>query len=150
MIAICSDNSYTEIEGFYVFDYDVQPTSRVIGAPIEDGRVSFDHKVIDPKKIIVNGEVIMAENKGADTKINEMFENRSYKFYSVKLDGEQYNNLILQKASRKKSTDRIDVVKYTLEYVEAMLIQSAKATPKNEENSDTRKSGNTGLLTILR
>lgn len=148
MIAICSDNEYTEIDGFYVFDYDVQPTSRVIGSPIEDGRVSFDHKVIDPKKIIIIGEVLMAENKGADTKIKEMFENRSYKFYSVKLDGEQYRNLILQKASRKKSTDRMDVVKYTLEYVEAMLIQSAKSTPQNGDNSDTRPSGFTSMTEI--
>ena len=148
MIAICSDNEYTEIDGFYVFDYDVQPTSRVIGSPIEDGRVSFDHKVIDTKNTIVIGEVIMAENKGADTKIKEMFENRSYKFYSVRLDGEQYRNLILKKASRKKSTDIMDVVKYTLEYVEAMLIQSAKSTPQNGDNSDTRPSGFTSMTEI--
>lgn len=146
---ICSDDKYTRIDGFYIFDYDVQPTSRVLGAPMEDGRTSFDHKVIDPKRIIINGEVIIAENTGADTKIREMFNNRSYKFYSVKLDGEEYNKLILQKATHKKSTERIDVVKYTLEYVEAMVVQSAGSSPSNSENSDTRASGFSSTTRVL-
>lgn len=146
MIRIFCDNSFSgeaELDGFYIFEYTFEPVSRVIGAPIETGQVSFDQKVIDPKRLVVVGKVLVGDGKNTVDIIKRMFENRDYRFYSAELDGETAKNLILQKATHRKSTQEVDVVVYTLEFVEAMIVQSGDKQSKSSENSGTKNTGYT-------
>ena len=144
MIRLYSDNEFKQgVMGFYPFEYTVDPVSRVIGAPLETGRVSFDQKVIDPVRITMIGKVINENGLGADDTIEEMFQNRNYKFYSVELDNECYKNLVLQKATHRKQTNEMDVVTYTLEFVEAMIVQNNQKTPANANDSKTKQTGYT-------
>lgn len=147
--AIFMDNEFgTYVLGFNIFSVERRRISRVIGAPIETGQMSFDNKVIDPFKVIVIGKIVGYDQDAvtAKTWIEEMYQNREFEFYSVS-DGENtYSDLILESVIEKKHVEAVDFLEVELTYTQAMLIQSTELNGKNpstsnDENSDFRSTG---------
>lgn len=151
--AIYKDNNCgSAIGGFSVDSVECIDESRIIGAPVETGAISFDNKVIDPYTVVVTGHIVDAfgdyENNSpgeAKNDIYEMFLNRDFKFYSVSDNADEYVDLILERVRQTKSASHPDWKSYELRYKQAMLIQksfeSANMSPRNAENSNTRSTG---------
>lgn len=143
-----NDNTYGQLEGLKVFEVVVKKPSRVISAPVETGVMSFDNKVIDPVEITVTGEIHLVENE-ADSRdaldnLNAMQKSRKFAFYCVTTKEEAHKNLILENLITKNSTNRIDVVSCTINFKEALLIQSSSS--KTPENDDYSNQSNNGVL----
>lgn len=149
--AVYLDNNFSnELTGFKVMKVQVTDNSRVIGAPVESGQTSFDNKVIDPMKVVVNGIIVIdssGEYKTTINKLKKMADNRNFEFYSVTDGMNQINNLILQTMPTIRDPDRFDFVQVEIVFVEALLVQSSTGKSENSENSDFRSNGNTqGVL----
>jgi len=145
MKACIYDGDNKVIEGFYVFDVDADAPSRVIGAPIESGQISFDNKVRDPLEITVKGTIVLNgkyEYTDILNKLNKMIDQRGFSFYKVCDGADIYDHLVLKTKKLNRNVDKYDFANITLQYVEAMLVQNYEKTPANSDNTDTRNSGN--------
>ena len=152
--AIYTDNNCSDkVNGFSVASVEMVDSARVIGAPVETGAISFDNKVIDPFTVIVTGHVLCGDpdpkkrqdGLQAERKIDEMFLNRDFKFYSVSDLDDEYTDLILRRVRSKQDSQHPDWREYELQYVQAMMVQKSYSTsnpkPQNAENTSTRQIG---------
>lgn len=122
----------------------VERIARVISAPVEDGRSSFDNKVIEPVRITVTCKVDLSsknESESVIAQINAWLRNRTYQFCSIRTRTGFFKNLILEKAPSVEEIKEIDLGTYDLVFVEAILIQGAAPQSLNPDNYDTTKGG---------
>jgi hypothetical protein len=150
--AVYSDNNFgSEIIGFKTMRVSIQKNARVIAAPVETGHTSFDNKVRDPTVVKVIGDIVIGDGtSSAISKLEEMFAERGFKFYSA-TDGVNYaNNLILKDFPPLRDVGKYDIISVELGFVEAMLIQGQEDKTENEENSNTRDNGTVPLNLVVR
>lgn len=157
--AIYSDNSCgSEITGFSVDEIECTHESRIIGAPVETGTISFDNKVLDPYRLVVTGHIEDFGDSGSirGANINNsandawatilaMYQTRTFKFFSVSDSNVEYTDLILESVREKKTPNKFDWREYQLVYRQAMFVQkgysSSNQSPMNAENTNTRRTG---------
>ena len=143
-VKVFSDNDFgDEIAEFKPIECEVSLQSRVSDAPIESGRKSLDNKVLDPIVIKMIGKVNAFLDDGikAVAQIKKMYADREYNFYSVTCKDGAFNNLILQNAPHKETSDSFDVVIYTLEFKEALIVQGSTKSTKDPSNNNYNSSG---------
>lgn len=124
------------------------PKARVIGAPVETGQITFDNKVIDPYDLIVRGTLVLDANgsyKSAKQRIDKMFEERDFKFFSVRDGVDAYKPLVLVSAPQERGIPQVDWLQYELVFTHVMKVQEDGKTTSssNSENSDFRNTGYT-------
>lgn len=146
MTMVYSDNNFKiPVNGLNCIKFTISRTSNVISAPIESGQKSLDNKVKNPVEVKVTGivELISAEDYSnfAVSRINEMYANRKFEFYSVQTDDDAFKNLILKDCPYTVDADRPDFKVYELTFVEAMLVQEVSYTPANRQNTNTNAGG---------
>jgi len=100
---------------------------------------------IDPTIVTVRGVIDKRyqDAGGVLLKIDEMFKNREFEFYSVSDGMDFFSPLILEKAPYKRSTDKFDFAVFDLVFKEVLLVQGESPTPSDSENSDTKDTGYT-------
>ena len=122
----------------------VQPTSKIISAPVEDGIEVPDMKVRMPKVIVVSCTVVNNEQASEYIEaINKMYESKDLVYYhihdGIEFHGEDY---ILQDAPHERNSKEFDFLNYELTFKEVIRISGKqKAKPANSENSDFRNFG---------
>ena len=127
-----------------IFKVKVQPTSKIISAPVEDGIEVPDMKVRMPKVIIVSCTVVNNEQASEYIEaINKMYESKDLVYYhihdGIEFHGEDY---ILQDAPHERNEKEFDFLNYELTFKEVIRISGKqKAKPANSENSDFRNFG---------
>lgn len=127
-----------------IFKVKVQPTSKIISAPVEDGIEVPDMKVMMPKVIVVSCTVVNNEQASEYIEtINKMYESKDLVYYhihdGVEFHGEDY---ILQDAPHERNSKEFDFLNYELTFKEVIRISGKqKAKPANSENSDFRNFG---------
>ena len=127
-----------------IFKVKVQPTSKIISAPVEDGIEVPDMKVRMPKVIVVSCTVVNNEQASEYIEaINKMYESKDLVYYhihdGVEFHGEDY---ILQDAPHERNSKEFDFLNYELIFKEVIRISGKqKAKPANSENSDFRNFG---------
>lgn len=127
-----------------IFKVKVQPTSKIISAPVEDGIEVPDMKVRMPKVIVVSCTVVNNEQASEYIEaINKMYESKDLVYYhihdGVEFHGEDY---ILQDAPHERNSKEFDFLNYELTFKEVIRISGKqKAKPANSENSDFRNFG---------
>lgn len=139
---VYTDNSFGgEVLGLKSIRVQIFPSSRIIGAPVETGQISFDNKVIDPTKVVVRGIVTMddEQSSSAIASIKTMMANRDFEFYSVRNGQDCANNLILESAQSIRDSDKYDSIEYELVFKQAML--NERDNGASGENSDTQNNG---------
>lgn len=142
--AIYTDNNFgSEVKGFSVLRVKVHAPSRLIGAPIETGHVIFDNKVLDPTTIIVVGTIdtMNKEAENSASQIMEMQGETNFKLLSLSDGAGRYNNLILQSFTSERTTEKIDLVYYTLEYKEVFPIDVGTDTIQSIDYSNIVPAG---------
>ena len=143
------DNKFKKpLLGFSVDSVQCIRKTRVIGAPIETGQVSFDQKVIDPYDLIVKGTIVMAEESSGNAmeELEKMIANRDYEFYSVSDGAKGYSDLTLVKFPNLREAEKFDWYQIELVFTHVMLVQKDSLLSKsaNSENSDFRNIGYSG------
>lgn len=127
-----------------IFKVKVQPTSKIISAPVEDGIEVPDMKVRMPKVIVVSCTVVNNEQASEYIEaINKMYESKDLVYYhihdGIEFHGEDY---ILQDAPHERNGKEFDFLNYELTFKEVIRISGKqKAKPANSENSDFRNFG---------
>ena len=127
-----------------IFKVKVQPTSKIISAPVEDGIEVPDMKVRMPKVIVVSCTVVNNEQASEYIEaINKMYESKDLVYYhihdGIEFHGEDY---ILQDAPHERNSKEFDFLNYELTFKEVIRISGKqKAKPTNSENSDFRNFG---------
>ena len=127
-----------------IFNVKVQPTSKIISAPVEDGIEVPDVKVRMPKVIVVSCTVVNNEQASEYIEaINKMYESKDLVYYhihdGIEFHGEDY---ILQDAPHERNSKEFDFLNYELTFKEVIRISGKqKAKPANSENSDFRNFG---------
>ena len=127
-----------------IFKVKVQPTSKIISAPVEDGIEVPDMKVRMPKVIVVSCTVVNNEQASEYIEaINNMYEGKDLVYYhihdGIEFHGEDY---ILQDAPHERNSKEFDFLNYELTFKEVIRISGKqKAKPANSENSDFRNFG---------
>lgn len=127
-----------------IFKVKVQPTSKIISAPVEDGIEVPDMKVRMPKVIVVSCTVVNNEQASEYIEaINKMYESKDLVYYhihdGIEFHGEDY---ILQDAPHERNSKEFDFLNYELTFKEVIRISGKqKAKPANSENSDFRNFG---------
>lgn len=127
-----------------IFKVKVQPTSKIISAPVEDGIEVPDMKVRMPKVIVVSCTVVNNEQASEYIEaINKMYEGKDLVYYhihdGIEFHGEDY---ILQDAPHERNSKEFDFLNYELTFKEVIRISGKqKAKPANSENSDFRNFG---------
>ena len=127
-----------------IFNVKVQPTSKIISAPVEDGIEVPDMKVRMPKVIVVSCTVVNNEQASEYIEaINKMYESKDLVYYhihdGIEFHGEDY---ILQDAPHVRNSKEFDFLNYELTFKEVIRISGKqKAKPANSENSDFRNFG---------
>ena len=127
-----------------IFKVKVQPTSKIISAPVEDGIEVPDMKVRMPKVIVVTYTVVNNEQASEYIEaINKMYESKDLVYYhihdGIEFHGEDY---ILQDAPHERNSKEFDFLNYELTFKEVIRISGKqKAKPANSENSDFRNFG---------
>lgn len=140
--AVYTDNDFgTELVGLKSMSVKIIPSAKIIGAPVETGVTSFDNKVLEPTKVIVNGIVTIGVpgSMHAMNSIDQMMDNRDFSFYSA-TDGQNcISNLIMESAQSTRENNRFDFIEYELVFKEALLVQSSPES--SGENSDFQNNG---------
>ena len=127
-----------------IFKVKVQPTSKIISAPVEDGIEVPDMKVRMPKVIVVSCVVVNNEQASEYIEaINNMYESKDLVYYhihdGIEFHGEDY---ILQDDPHERNEKEFDFLNYELTFKEVIRISGKqKAKPANPENSDFRNFG---------
>ena len=127
-----------------IFKVKVQPTSKIISAPVEDGIEVPDMKVRMSKVIVVSCTVVNNEQASEYIEaINKMYESKDLVYYhihdGIEFHGEDY---ILQDAPHERNSKEFDFLNYELTFKEVIRISGKqKAKPANSENSDFRNFG---------
>ena len=127
-----------------IFKVKVQPTSKIISAPVEDGIEVPDMKIRMPKVIVVSCTVVNNEQASEYSEaINKMYESKDLVYYhihdGIEFHGEDY---ILQDAPHERNSKEFDFLNYELTFKEVIRISGKqKAKPANSENSDFRNFG---------
>ena len=127
-----------------IFKVKVQPTSKIISAPVEDGIEVPDMKVRMPNVIVVSCTVVNNEQASEYIEaINKMYESKDLVYYhihdGIEFHGEDY---ILQDAPHERNSKEFDFLNYELTFKEVIRISGKqKAKPANSENSDFRNFG---------
>lgn len=127
-----------------IFNVKVQPTSKIVSAPVEDGIEVPDMKVRMPKVIVVSCTVVNNEQASEYIEtINKMYESKDLVYYhihdGIEFHGEDY---ILQDAPHERNSKEFDFLNYELTFKEVIRISGKqKAKPANSENSDFRNFG---------
>ena len=127
-----------------IFKVKVQPTSKIISAPVEDGIEVPDMKVRMPKVIVVSCTVVNNEQASEYIEaINKMYDSKDLVYYhihdGIEFHGEDY---ILQDAPHERNSKEFDFLNYELTFKEVIRISGKqKAKPANSENSDFRNFG---------
>ena len=127
-----------------IFKVKVQPTSKIISAPVEDGIEVPDMKVRMTKVIVVSCTVVNNEQASEYIEaINKMYESKDLVYYhihdGIEFHGEDY---ILQDAPHERNSKEFDFLNYELTFKEVIRISGKqKAKPANSENSDFRNFG---------
>lgn len=132
------------VEGLGSFKVTINKSSRVIGAPVETGQMSFDNKVIDPTKAVVSGVIVIdAQGKYKSTlaKLEKMFRNRDYTFYAVSDGATSVSGMMLTGFPTIRSVEQYDWISVELVFTEAMLIQKGNSTPLSGDDSTMRNIG---------
>ena len=136
--------THSEIVLSNIFKVKVQPTSKIISAPVEDGIEVPDMKVRMPKVIVVSCTVVNNEQASEYIEaINKMYESKDLVYYhihdGIEFHGEDY---ILQDAPHERNSKEFDFLNYELTFKEVIRISGKqKAKPANSENSDFRNFG---------
>lgn len=156
--ALYSRNDFTEeVTGFKVFKVSNEPSSRIIGAPVENGMVVFDNKVIDPARVVVSGQICIVEdfsgNRFGDSmkarsEIIRMFNSRQVgssagntdKLFSVSDGDECFDNLMLESYKKTREATKYDLAEYELVFKKVMFVQKYNAGLVGE-HSDVRNNG---------
>lgn len=130
-----------ELLGLHSMKIQIMPSSRIIGAPVESGEVSFDNKVNDPTKVVVTGNVVIGGEgwESAVSCIDYMMNNRDYDFYSVCDGANLINFLMLESAPSSREKDEYDFIKYELTFKQMRIVQTTNEG--SGENSDIMRSG---------
>lgn len=144
--AIFTDNNYSsEVKAFKVLEIKMHAPTRLIGAPIENGRVIFDNKVIDPIVISIVGviEALNPEASNSVQQIMKMRNERQFKLLSVSDGFLNINNLVMETFSSSRSPDKVDLVYYTITYREQLSIEGDIESKKiqSSDYSDTVNGG---------
>ena len=130
----------TILQGFKVIDARSDRPTRVNKTPIETGVINIDNKVIDPIKVVVVGLVNQEDWEDVNDYLDRKLVDRSFTFMSVQTKFDIFDNLILSKINSRETPDKYDVGEVTLTFTE-ILLDDAKGTPSNSENSDTQNNG---------
>lgn len=151
---ICeSEHGEDAIKGFKVTNITARHEARIIGSPVESGRMSFDNKVIEPTVLTVKGLVHMDDFDDVHDKLVKMFINRDWEFVSIIGKGVIWNQMMLSKMPHEETNERHDVVEFTLEFTEIITDdlnsmgngQSDKANPSSS-NSTYSPTSSTGQV----
>ena len=137
------------IEGFKVLTVNINRRARVISAPVETGQQSFDNKVLDPREVVIKGVCAThpsafhdGDSASAIKKLQAMWQDRKFRFYSITTPDRAMKNLILKDFLTSNSKETIDWTECTLVFIEALLIQSNHSkTPANNENGPMSDGG---------
>ncbi len=143
-VAIYSDDSFgSKIAEFKCFAVHVNERSRIISAPVENGQMSPDHKVIDPTIITVTGTIDCFDEatSNAIDKLNSMFENCRLQLYSLTSKEGAWSQLMLKDKPHKEDSDRPDLAVYELVFQEIMMVQGQGENAANSENSNNMNTG---------
>lgn len=133
---IYTDNDWnSELEGFHITNIVVHDKSECIDSPVELGKVLFDNKVLSPIRIRVEGYIKHEDFYDVINWIKEMAWNRSWDFYSICTKSAAYKNLVLLTNVETQSSDKFDVVAYTLEFSE--VLTSEDTNDKRQETIQT-------------
>ena len=130
----------TILQGFKVIDVRSDLPTRVNKTPIETGVINIDNKVIDPIKVVVVGLVNQEDWGDVNDYLDRKLVDRSFTFMSVQTKFDIFDNLILSNINSRETPDKYDVGEVTLTFTE-ILLDDAKGTPSNSENSDTQNNG---------
>ena len=129
------------ISGVFYFSTNVNKRARMIRHPVESGGYVFDNKVIEPIKVTVSCESYALpgrrEFEALRTKLNEMWRNRTFNFYSVTTTEDSYDNMSLVGCSHRANAEKPDALDFNLEFEEVLLGSSTPAVPQNAEHATT-------------
>lgn len=137
-------SSSAELKGFNVERVVNTLSAKVMGAPLENGQISFDNKVTQPYEVVVYGTIVIDDNwQYEDTleKIDEMLTNKDFKFYSVTDGASFYENLTLVECPIERDVSRYDWISVQMKFSHVMLVQGGERKAFNSDNSKTVNTG---------
>jgi hypothetical protein len=113
------------IDGLYLTEIDSRMATRLISAPVEDGSVRFDNKVVEPEAVIVKGFIT---TKGADniiSTLHAMKNSRDMKFCKVFSKFDVYENLAVEEFSIQDTSDKYDVSTVTIRLKQIIVTKAS-------------------------
>lgn len=129
-------------EAINIMDITVERSAKAIMSPIETGSMVFDNKVIMPLHVTVRMTVDEKWWSKVWDKLVAMYNNRTYKFYSVYTRGELIEDLMLVKLPRRETSEMFDTVEFNLEFIQVIYASEKKRKVTSPQN---QKTANTGL-----
>jgi len=143
---VCDENG-KPIEGLEVDSINVNPTSQLINAPVEGGTKRFDHKVREPIQITVKAYVTSENFQRVCSKLREYYETNQWKFCRIiTKEKKYYDNMALQNMPHEESSEKYDVLYFTLTFLEIIETNLAEKKESSDAgDSSTQNMGRTGV-----
>ena len=116
----------------HVTSCQVSSRSRLIKHPLESGVSVIDDKVQDPRTISI--QAVVSASDGATKKaLREMWRNRAFKFPTVKTRETTYKNFCCTECSHTESTERLNMLEYTIRFEEIMEAMKRAQAPNPDD-----------------
>ena len=134
---------YFEIFQLVVQSCDVSCRAQLIKHPLESGSPVIDNKVLEPRIITIRA-FVGARDEETIRKLDKMWRNRRFSFYSITTRSDTYDNFCCEECSHTEGADKLDALEYTIRFSEILKATGRPKQPANEDDASTRNFGTVG------
>ena len=135
--------TYAELrDTFHIINVSDVVSVKLPTAPLENGMVKHDHKVVEPKTLRVTGWVEENYTDWFNDVIEFVRESKSLDtYFTLVSPWKKHEKMYLKRLTSKVSTDKYDVYEYTLELQELLIAQTKTDTTKDPGLASNSKKG---------
>lgn len=128
-------------EKFNITNVTVKRNANAIKSPVETGYYVFDNKVLMPLEVTMSAVVCERNWDEVWSILLQIYNERSYNFYTVYTRGELIDNLMLVELTREETTDKFDAVDITLHFTQVVYTSEAAKEIADKKDQATKKTG---------
>lgn len=126
----------------YINDVSDKIQVKLPTAPLENGMVKHDHKVIMPKTLRISGMVKREYSEAVDALLKGASAAKSLGVYfSLSSPWKTYSKMYIQSFSSKANNRKYDVYDYTIDLTELLLATDLKDVTSNPDLASNKDKG---------
>jgi len=130
-----------------IIDVDVMEDSKIMDSPVESGILISDHRILNPKEIVVNCTLPFEDWKESYDEMKGWYERNDTEFLTVQTKADVYEDMQLIAIPHKETSDTVSRLFFELRFRSILFVKpeyiamplDVVENPENASNIDAGK-----------